>query len=174
MPFLNNNEKPSFLNKSTPNIFPKSQLGPKSNPGKALDRLHQNPDHGKDIPMPRVLPTQKEESLFAGKSQISRYEFERLLEKNPKIRQKLAKELKAGLYSSQMAAEIKKIKSRIPQRFGSFINKAEAARAIFEEDWNQKYDIKEKSKKGLDTKEIKEIRTRGKEEEFLKKILGIK
>ncbi len=115
----------------------------------------------------------KDDSLFKGRSQISRYEFKRSLEKNKEIRTDLAKKLKLKLYSPEMDAEIKKMEERMPKRLGGFISAAEAKKSMIEEYWNKKHSMEENLKGGVTAKEIKEINKREKEDEFLKKITGI-
>lgn len=125
-------------------------------------------------PDPKIIKKEpKSESLFGGKSQISRYEFKRYLEKNKDVRNELAKELKLKPWSPEMNAEIKKIEERVPKRFGGSIDIAEAKRSVVEEYWNAKYDVKEKMKGGITAREVKEINKRKKEDEFLKRKLGL-
>src|SRR3989344_817507 len=115
----------------------------------------------------------EDKSFFKGRSQLARFEIKKSLEKNKAIRTELAKELKLKAYSKEMDAQLKKVQEMLPERFGGFIDKAEAKRAMYEEYWNKKYDLREKMKDGLTVQEIKEMKRREKAGEFLKKKLGL-
>ena len=116
----------------------------------------------------------KKEDLFGGRSQVSRYELKNKFERDPKIRSELARKLKLSPYSQEMNDEIKKMEGKIPERFGSFIDKAEAKRLVADEYWNEKRDANEKSKDGITVQESKEIKKRETAFEFLKRKFGIK
>ena len=120
-----------------------------------------------------ALGKPKDETFFKGRSIVSRFEIKRFLEKNKQIRSELAKELKLKPYSPEMNVEIKKIQERIPERFGGFINTAEARRALYEEYFNAKKDVREKSKAGITLPEARAIARRKKAAEFLKKKFGL-
>ena len=115
----------------------------------------------------------QDKSIFKGRSEISRYEIKRLLEKDTTIRNDLAKKLQLRPWSPEMDAEIKKMQERIPERFGGFLDKNELKKAIVEEYWNAKHDINEKMKEGITVQESKEVARRKEEAEFLKKKFGI-
>lgn len=147
-----------FINKN-PLISNKPEL-----PKKPDAKMPQNPVIKKE---------HKDESWFRGRPQVSKYEIGRSLRKDPKTRNYLKRELKLK-NQKEVDAKITELEKRIPERFGGFIDKAEAKRSMYEEYWNEKRDIREKLKDGITVQESKEIAKRKKEGEFLKKKFGIK
>lgn len=126
----------------------------------------ENPSQNKGTASPFFV-TPKDESLFGGKSQVSRFQISKLLRKDPKLREQMMREFKIE-NQKELDVELDKIESRIPKRFGGTIDKAEAKRLLFEEYWNKRQEMLKNSsdRKGVDR--------RNKEYEFLKKKFGIK
>lgn len=148
MPFIDPRDKPSFLTKA-------SNAGQEKTPAKPS------------------LPEKKDESLFGGKSQVSRFEFEKSLRKDKDIREQLAKELRIRPYSPEMNATIKEMKEKVPKIFGGYIDKREAERLEKKQYWDEKHEFQEKARDGITPQESKEMAKTKIKNKFLRSLFGV-
>jgi uncharacterized protein YhaN len=154
MPYLNSENKPSFLNGSD------SQM-----PQKGIN---------KGLVFSRPIPAKEDKSLFRGRSQISKYEFERTLDKNKELRKELAKELRErNPYSEKVNQAIREIKAKIPATYGSYIDQEEAKRLWRREYWEKKHKMEQEREGGVTLQEIKQRKIEEKKIGFFKRLFGI-
>lgn len=167
MPYINNNDKPSFLNKQTPKMPPKSP-----------NKTSAPPNEKKDFSKPLVPIQKQDESLFHGKSQITG--FNRSLEKNPEIRAKLAKKLGKKPYSPEVNAAIKEIEEKMKNVNRDGIITKKEIESMYDTRhpgvknfWDQRHEVTEIRKGGITQKEGWEFTRKEKIRDFLKNLFGL-
>ena len=149
MPYIDDKNKPSFLNRP-PAGYQEKPAAKSSAPSEKEDK-----------------------SLLGEKSQVARFEFEKSLRKNQEIRQELAKELKIRPNSPEMNAAIKDLKEKVPKIFGGYIDKREAERLKKKFYWDEKHELQEMAKDGITSQESKQLAKSKIKNNFLKRLFGI-
>ncbi len=139
MPYINSDDKPSFLPPSRG--LGKDFFNPKGTPQDPVPSPGEN--HGQQKSM-------------------SRYQFNRSLDRDPKIRQDLAKGLQKPLYSKEVNEAIEEIKAKLPQNLGGIIDENElrslgSTKKQVERYWEEKHELRELSKDGLTAEEVKKL-----------------
>lgn len=167
MPYINNNDKPSFLNRKIP-----------TTPQKGLDKPSAPPNEKKDFSKPLVKTQKQDESLFGGKSQITG--FNRSLEKNPEIRKKLAEKLGKKLYSLEVNNAIKEIEEKMKNvNRDGIITKKEVESMYDVRHYGlkgyleKKHEMEDMTKGGITQKEKWEFTRKEKIRAFLKNLFGL-
>ena len=165
MPFLNNENKPPFLNRPSPGMPKTSQ--PRVNPA---------PGTGPKKDGSRAqAPGQKKDGFAIGGSQgsVSRYDLKRSLEKNQVIREKLARELQLKPYSPEMDKAIKDMEEGIPQSFGSYIDQQEVERLSEKQHQIERREANKMAGGGITYDEIKELQRSKTKASFLRRLFGL-
>ncbi len=106
-------------------------------------------------------------SHFSGRSPISKAEINRYFKKNTQVRGYLKREF--GLKTqNEVEEEVSKLKQRVTENFGRFIEWPKFKKAMRDEYWNAKHQAEK------NPKDWRSVNKRKKEDEFLKKQFGIK
>ncbi len=167
MPFLNNNDKPSFL-KANLNLSSKNQLGPRKIPEiKKSAPLNENKLFSK--PQGSIqpkAPTKKDFTIFGDSSEKSRYQIEWQF-KNSKEVQDFAR--KQGMPVWKMAKKL--VEEGYPEKYGAGLRPEESKVEAKNDFWEIKAQIRETIN---DPKAYKETRKREARIKFLQKRTGQK
>ena len=179
MPFLN--DKPSFLSK--PNKPSEPVKRTTASDETRFDIDDKGVAHvGQEtfFPKPNIPAKKHEESLVEGDESLSRYTFNRSLEKNWALRKQLARELNIkNPYSPEVDKAIKDIEAKLPESFGSMIDETERQNLDSptrkrEKFWRQRIRTQEEMKDGMITRDELIERDRAKvKESFFRRLLGL-
>lgn len=127
------------------------------------------------LPHPPPTPKEaspKDESLFKGNSEFSRYKFKRSLEKGP-LRKELSEYLKIRPYHPAMKDKIKEMEEMLPNQLGGTISKGEAKSALRKQQRIvERQQYRNYALGGFTKKESWQIKSTKSLRGFLEKILG--
>lgn len=175
-PFISRgNDSPDKLSQSLGSPLPMQEKIPPPI-SKRQDNLKKSisvdlPKSSLSRPAPKEI-SPKDESLFKGNSEFSRYKFKRSLEKGP-LRKELAEHLKVLPYHSTMKNKIKELEEMLPNQLGSTISKGEAGSALRrQERIIERQQYRNYAMGGFTKKESWQIKSTKSLRGFLEKILG--
>ncbi|MDO8530170.1 MAG: hypothetical protein Q7S10_02075 [bacterium] len=165
MPYLNNNNKPSFLGKGNSSMPKLNQSSPKNNLASKGSPFTES----KVFQKPKSPALQNKTFSSAEKFDRSRINLERSLDKDTKARRDLAKKLGFPVWSTKMNEAVKDIKKRVPEIFGVNIDEQES-RSWFKpekEYWEKKHEWEKAAPGGIDLGESKELKRGDVKRKFL-------